>query len=183
NSIRVTPALLAIESHPETVRILVVDDEKSIREILIDFLTMEGFSVVAVMDGAAALDELRQQSYHVVLSDLKMPNRGGLGLLGAIQQGNLNVLTVMMTGFGTVETALAAMKKGAYDYILKPFKIEEVVRVIRRGLDHRRLQHENMELREALSLYRISEAIAQSLRIEQILDLIVEATLQETGAD
>src|SRR5437016_14050804 len=117
--------------HPESARILVVDDEQSIREILTDFLTLEGFAVRAVEDGAVALEELRRRHYLVVLSDLKMPNMGGLELLEAIQKAKLNVLTVMMTGFGTVETALAAMKKGAYDYILKPFKIEDVVRVIR----------------------------------------------------
>ena len=169
--------------HPEAPRILVVDDEKSIREILTDFLSLEGYSVRAVEDGESALAELRLRSYHVVLSDLKMPKMGGLELLEAIQKGGVSVLTVIMTGFGTVETALQAMKRGAHDYILKPFKIEEVVRVIRRGLEARKLQQENIELREAVSLYRISEAIAQSLKLDHILELIVDATLEEVEAD
>ena len=80
-----------------------------------------------------------------------------------------------MTGFGTVETAIEAMKKGAYDYILKPFKVEEVVHVVERGLDRQRLQAENIRLKEALSIYRISEAIAQSLSLDKVLDLILDA--------
>ena len=68
-----------------------------------------------------------------------------------------------MTGFGTVETAIEAMKKGAYDYILKPFKVEEVIHIVQRGLDRQRLQHENIRLKDALSIYKISEAIATSL--------------------
>src|SRR5215207_3717716 len=172
----------ASSSNPQddSPRVLVVDDEKVIREILSDFLTMEGYVVRAVEDGAAALKELRLRHYDLVISDLKMPNVGGLELLEKIAQENLNVLTVIMTGFGTVETAIEAMKKGAYDYILKPFKVEEVVHVVQRGLDRQRLQAENIRLREALSLYRVSEAIATSLDLEQVLDVIMAATVEET---
>jgi len=169
--------------HEESPRVLVVDDEKVIREILSDFLTMEGYVVRTVEDGQAALKELQRRSYNLVISDLKMPNMGGLELLEKIAEGNLNVLTVIMTGFGTVETAIQAMKKGAYDYILKPFKVEEVVHIVQRGLDHQRLQQENMQLKEAVSIYKISEAIATSLSLDTILELILDATLEEVQAD
>src|SRR5215472_11773212 len=106
-----------------------------------------------------------------------MPNMGGLDLIQKIPEESIPVLTVIMTGFGTVETAIEAMKKGAYDYILKPFKIEEVVHVVERGLDRQRLQTENIRLKEAVSLYRISEAIAQSLSLDTILDLILDGAL------
>ncbi len=167
----------------ESPRVLVVDDEKVIREILSDFLTMEGYVVRTVEDGVAALRELQLRPYDLVISDLKMPGMGGLELLEKIAFHKLNVLTVIMTGFGTVETAIEAMKKGAYDYILKPFKVEEVVHVVQRGLDRQRLQAENIRLREALSLYRVSEAIATSLELDRILDVIMEAVLDESGAD
>src|SRR5262245_18928023 len=159
----------------DSPRVLVVDDEKVIREILSDFLTMEGYVVRAVEDGAAALKELRLRPYDLVISDLKMPNVGGLELLEKIADENLNVLTVIMTGFGTVETAIEAMKKGAFDYILKPFKVEEVVHVVQRGLDRQRLQAENIRLREALSIYRVSEAIATSLELAKVPGLIMHA--------
>jgi response regulator RpfG family c-di-GMP phosphodiesterase len=167
----------------ESPRVLVVDDEKVIREILSDFLTMEGYVVRAVEDGAAALKELRQRPYDLCISDLKMPNMGGLELLEKIAENGLNVLTVIMTGFGTVETAIEAMKRGAYDYILKPFKVEEVVHVVQRGLDRQHLQTENLRLKQALSLYRISEVISSSLDIDHILDVIIDTVMHEVSAD
>ena len=167
----------------DTARILVVDDEKVIREILADFLTMEGYVVHAVEDGALALEELQQRSYNLVISDLKMPNMGGLDLIQKIAEESIPVLTVIMTGFGTVETAIEAMKKGAYDYILKPFKVEEVIHIVQRGLDRQRLQHENIRLKDALSIYKISEAIATSLSVEKVLDLVLDATIDTVDAD
>src|SRR5262245_44306039 len=161
--------------HEESPRVLVVDDEKVIREILSDFLTMEGYVVRTVEDGEAALRELQRRSYNLVISDLKMPNMGGLELLEKIADENFNVLTVIMTGFGTVETAIEAMKKGAYDYILKPFKVEEVVHIVERGLDRQRLHAENIRLKEAVSLYKISEAIAKSVSLETVPDVILNA--------
>jgi response regulator RpfG family c-di-GMP phosphodiesterase len=167
----------------ETARILVVDDEKVIREILADFLTMEGYVVHAVEDGALALEELHKRSYNLVISDLKMPNLSGLELIQKISEESIPVITVIMTGFGTVETAIEAMKKGAYDYILKPFKVEEVIHIVQRGLDRQRLQHENIRLKDALSIYKISEAIATSLSVEKVLDLVLEATIDTVDAD
>lgn len=169
--------------HEESPRVLVVDDEKVIREILSDFLTMEGFLVRTVEDGEAALAELSRRSYNLVISDLKMPNMGGLELLEEINKQGLSVLTVIMTGFGTVETAIEAMKRGAYDYILKPFKVEEVVHIVERGLERQRLQTENIHLKEALSLYKISEAVSQSLSLEHILELITNVTVEEEYGD
>ena len=144
---------------------------------------MEGYVVRTVEDGENALAELSRRSYNLVISDLKMPGMGGLELLEKIAEMKANVLTVIMTGFGTVETAIEAMKKGAYDYILKPFKIEEVVHVVERGLDRQRLQAENIRLKEAVSLYKISEAIAQSLSLDKVLDLILDGVLVEAEAD
>ncbi|HEY5451321.1 MAG TPA: response regulator, partial [Polyangia bacterium] len=167
----------------DTARILVVDDEKVIREILADFLSMEGYVVQAVEDGVAALEELKKRSYNLVISDLKMPNMGGLELIAKVTEESLPVLTVIMTGFGTVETAIEAMKKGAYDYILKPFKVEEVIHIVQRGLDRQRLQHENIRLKDALSIYRISEAIASSLAVDKVLDLVLDATIDTVDAD
>lgn len=170
-------------SHEDAPRVLVVDDEKVIREILADFLSMEGFFVRTAEDGSAALVELSRHHYDLVLSDLKMPNMGGLELLAAISKHAPNVVTVIMTGFGTVETAIDAMKRGAYDYILKPFKVEEVVHTIRRGLEKRKLQAENLRLKEALSLYKVSEAIAASLSLEEVMRTVTDAAIHEVDAD
>ena len=167
----------------EAARILVVDDEQVIRDILSEFLTMEGYVVRSVESGERALTELRLRPYDMVISDLKMPGISGIELLEQIATENLNVLTVIMTGFGTVETAITAMKKGAYDYILKPFKVEEVMHVVRRGLERQRLQAENIRLRESLTIFKVSEAIATSLDINHVLDVILRAALDEVDAD
>jgi response regulator RpfG family c-di-GMP phosphodiesterase len=167
----------------ESARILVVDDERVIREILAEFLALEGFSVHTVEDGEKALTELRLRPYDLLITDLKMPRLSGLQLLERVEQERLGVLTVLMTGFGTVETAIEAMKKGAYDYLLKPFKVEEVIHVVQRALHRQRLQAENIRLREALTIYRVSEAIALSHDIDHILDVVLRATLDEVKAD
>ena len=174
---------LSYTFHTDNPRILVVDDERVIRDILADFLKEEGYTVNTVEDGQQAIEELHRGSYNLVISDLKMPKMGGLELVQRIAEESLPVLTVIMTGFGTVETAIEAMKRGAYDYILKPFKVEEVIHIVQRGLDRQRLQHENMRLKDALSIYRISEAIATSLSVDKVLDLVLEATLDAVGTD
>jgi CheY-like chemotaxis protein len=153
-------------SPDDSPRVLVVDDEKVIREILSDFLTMEGYVVRAVEDGSAALKELRLRPYDLVISDLKMPNMGGLELLEKIAENNLDVLTIIMTGFGTVETAIEAMKKGAYDYILKPVQGRGGGPTsFQRGLDRAAAAgREHPVCARRCSLYRVSEAIAASPR-------------------
>jgi response regulator RpfG family c-di-GMP phosphodiesterase len=169
--------------HDERPRVLIVDDEKFIRDILADFLGMEGYLVRTAEDGAAALNELHHAHYDLIISDLKMPRMGGLELLEAIGHAAPNALTVIMTGFGTVETAIDAMKRGAYDYILKPFKVEEVIHVVQRGLEKQRLSAENLRLREALSLYKVSEAIAASLSLEEVLATVGDTALHEIQGD
>jgi response regulator RpfG family c-di-GMP phosphodiesterase len=164
-------------------RVLVVDDEKFIRDIIADFLGMEGYIVRTAEDGSSAVSELERARYDMVISDLKMPRMGGLDLLKEVSKTHPDTLTVIMTGFGTVETAIDAMKRGAYDYILKPFKVEEVVHIVQRGLEKRRLTAENLRLREALSLYKVSEAIAASLSLDEVIATLTDGALNEVRAD
>jgi response regulator RpfG family c-di-GMP phosphodiesterase len=164
-------------------RVLVVDDEKVIRDMLADFLGMEGYVVRTAEDGASALNELQKSHFDLVISDLKMPRMGGIALLDEIAKTAPDALTVIMTGFGTVETAIDAMKRGAYDYVLKPFKLDEVVHVVQRGIEKQRMTAENLRLREALSLYKVSEAIAASLSLDQVLDTVADSCLHEVRAD
>jgi putative nucleotidyltransferase with HDIG domain len=168
---------------PEQARVLVVDDEKFIRDILSDFLTMEGYAVRTASDGTQAVGELSRSHFDLVISDLKMPRMGGLDLLQHVAKLQPEALTVIMTGFGTVETAIDAMKHGAYDYILKPFKVEEIVHVVQRGLEKQRLAAENLRLREAVSLYKVSEAITASLSLDEIVATVLDSALDEVHAD
>jgi EAL domain-containing protein (putative c-di-GMP-specific phosphodiesterase class I)/CheY-like chemotaxis protein len=137
----------------DSPRVLVVDDEPAIRRVLSEFLAMEGFIVDTAPDGRAAVGCLSEQSYDVVISDLKMPRLGGLELLKEVNRLNPGALTIVMTGFGTVESAIHAMKAGAYDYVLKPFKVDVVLATIVQGLARRRSD----ALRSCVSL-RVPEA-------------------------
>ena len=131
---------------------------------------MEGYVVRTAEDGAAALAELvarRATTWSSATSRCRTWAASSCSRRSASTRPN--VLTVIMTGFGTVETAIDAMKRGAYDYILKPFKVEEVVHIVQRGLEKQRLPAENMRLKEALSLYKVSEAIAASLSLDEVL--------------
>jgi response regulator RpfG family c-di-GMP phosphodiesterase len=175
--------MLLSPSHEERPRVLVVDDEKFIRDILADFLGMEGYVVRTAEDGTAALAELNRARYDLVISDLKMPRMGGIELLEEVARTDPNAITVIMTGFGTVETAIDAMKRGAYDYILKPFKVEEVIHIVQRGLEKQKLAAENLRLKEALSLYKVSEAIAASLSLDEVLATVVDSAINELGSD
>lgn len=164
-------------------RILVVDDEKFIRDIIADFLSMEGYIVRTAEDGVVASDELRRARFDLVISDLKMPRMGGLELLREVAEVHPDTMTIIMTGFGTVETAIDAMKRGAYDYVLKPFKVEEVIHIVQRGLEKQRLAAENLRLREALSLYKVSEAIAASLSLDEVIQTLSDSAIHEVQAD
>ena len=179
-----SPSRMATTSWQEDrPRVLVVDDEKFIREILAEFLGMEGYVVRTAEDGHAALAELTRTHYDLVISDLKMPRMGGIELLSHIARVDPRALTIIMTGFGTVETTIDAMKRGAYDYILKPFKVEEVIHIVQRGIEKQRLSAENLRLKEALSLYKVSEAIAASLSLDEVLSTVADAALGEVHAD
>jgi len=175
------PRLTEVES--DKPRILVVDDETVICDILRDFLEYEGFAVVTAGSGEAATRALGKHGFDLVLTDLKMPGIGGLELLRHVVELERDIETVIMTGFGTVETAIEAMKHGAFDYILKPFKPEEVVRVLRRALDKQRLVRENFILRRTVDFYELSEALSSSMPLDEQLRLIAEMVRESFGAD
>lgn len=167
----------------ELPRILVVDDESVIREILTDFLEMEDYIVDQAEDGAIAREKLKEDSYDLVITDLKMPNVGGMELIETVSSMKNAPTLLVMTGFGTVETAIDAMKKGAYDYILKPFKVQEVLLAIKRAINQRKLEEENMQLKEDVALYTMSEALNSSLALSRVLELVLDTTMKEVDAD
>jgi putative nucleotidyltransferase with HDIG domain len=167
----------------ETFRILIVDDEKVIRDILTDFLTTEGFMVTALESGELALEELQSQHYDLVITDLMMPGMSGIDLLEKIQENKIDTLAIIMTGFGTVESAIKAMKFGAYDYLTKPFKVNELLQIINRGLEKRKLENENIQLKELMALYQVSEAMSSSLSLDNTLQIVLETTHKELEAD
>ena len=130
--------------------ILIVDDKDSMRNMLTETLTEEGYRVDMADDGKKALDLVRNKSYDLVLTDLRMPNVDGLSLLSEIKEVDDDTSVIVMTAYGTVEDAVAAMKQGAYDFITKPFDTEHLCVLVNRALENRRLVAENTLLRQEL---------------------------------
>jgi putative nucleotidyltransferase with HDIG domain len=161
----------------------VVDDEASIREVVAEFLQGSGFEVDGVSNGVEALEKLKSNRFDVALIDLEMPHMRGTELLEKIREFNGDLVSIMMTGFGTVETAIEAMKNGALDYILKPFKLEELEVMIRRGLSIRDLERENIHLKRTLSFYKVSEALGSDVSLETLLQMILETMHEEIDAE
>ena len=132
-------------------RILVVDDKEMMRDSVAATLSRKGHNVVAAATGEVALQKLAQRSFDAIITDLQMPEMDGLQLLQEIRRVDEQAPVVFMTAYGTVETAVAAMKKGAFDYITKPFSGDELLVAIERAVKHAKLLKENQILRAAAS--------------------------------
>lgn len=138
-----------------TAKILVVDDEPGVLLTTQAILQQEGYAVETAATGQKAVEAIRQRHYDLVLTDLKMPGVDGLGVLAEVRKRSPLTVTVMMTGYGSVGSALDAVKLGAYEYLLKPIEVEDLKQAVRRSLERRRLS-------EIDALYRINWAITQS---------------------
>jgi two-component system response regulator AtoC len=128
-------------------RVLIVDDDESLRESLELVLSAEGFEVVSVPDGATALARIGEASFDVVLCDLRMPGMDGMELLPQLMRSLPGTTVIMMSAYGTDDLALEAMNRGAYDYLVKPFRPAEVVLTIRKARERERLRRANQVLR------------------------------------
>jgi len=153
--------------------ILVVDDKDSMRNMLTETLVEEGYRVDCAPDGRRALEMVRNKSYDLVLTDLKMPDVDGLEVLGGVKESDSDTSVIVMTAYGTIEDAVAAMKKGAYDFITKPFDTDHLCVLISRALENRRLVAENTLLRqELLAGHGFSDIIGQNEKMVEISNLI-----------
>jgi signal transduction histidine kinase len=158
-------------------RLLIVDDEEALMRALCDALEYEGYLTQGFTSGHEAIAALRQQSFDLLLTDLTMPELDGIALLRACREIDRELACVVMTGQGTIATAVDALKTGALDYVLKPFKMNTILPVLARALATRSLQLENIQLRESVSIYELSRAITQGLEHGEV----VERTLAAAG--
>lgn len=132
---------------PEHQKILIIDDEENMRHVLSSILELEGFLVVTAENGQEGLRILEEQNNSLVICDLKMPGIDGIQVLGEIKKRSSEATVIMMSAYATVDTAVSAMKLGAYDFITKPFKSSEILKVITNALERIQLLHENVKLK------------------------------------
>lgn len=167
--------------------ILVVDDEKNTREALSKILKEDGYEVASASDGYQALDVITHDAPDLILADLKMPGMDGIELLSRTRLKGLDVPYVLMTAYGTVETAVEAMKKGAEDYLTKPVNVEELEIQIKKILAHRRLLQETQQLRDQLrDKYKFENIIGSSPQMQSLFKTVEQvapsrATILITG--
>lgn len=164
---------------PEPIaRILIIDDEIAQMRALCDTLEFQGYATTGFASARAALATLERNEYDIVLTDLKMPEMDGIEVLEQAQKIDPNLVGVVMTGHGTVDTAVDAMKAGSMDYVLKPFKLGAISAVLTRALAARRLRVENLELKEAVSIYDLSMSLTTVLDSRVVPQRVAEAAMQ-----
>ena len=165
----------------KAARILVVDDERSMRELLAIVLGREGYEVVAAENGRQALDELERRPVDLLISDIHMPDMTGLDVLRTAKGMNPDLAGIMVTAFASTETAIEALRMGAYDYIHKPFNVDELKIVVTGALERRRLKRENVLLKRVLGeRHQFSNIIGRSESMIAVFELI-ETIAQTTS--
>ena len=161
------------------LRVLVIDDETTFADMLVMLLSREGYNAVAVNDGQAGVEKLASDVYDLVLCDLKMPRMSGLEFLDAIAEQGLRTTVIMMSAFGTVDMAVEALKRGAYDYISKPFKRDEILLTLKKAEERQQLKARVEELEDRVSRWKAVETgkrplIGTSGRMHELKETIAK---------
>ncbi|MCA9520364.1 MAG: sigma-54-dependent Fis family transcriptional regulator [Myxococcales bacterium] len=167
--------------------VLVIDDEENFAHMLQAILRRHGYQVSTTTSASSALDELGKRQYDLILCDVNMPQMGGLQFLESFKEGGFDSTVIMMSAYGSIDTAIEAMKLGAYDYISKPFKSDEILLTLRKAEEREKLQRENRKLREQISReYNFGRIVTKSsamLKIFRTIEKISEykTTVLVTG--
>ncbi len=170
---QLAPPPPAQASKADTTRILLVDDDPIIVDSLSDFLKLDGYNVDTASDGSEALEILATAQYGIVITDVNMPRTSGLELLRQIKQRYPETVVVVITGYGTIENAVEAVKMGAFEYLTKPVIDDEIRVVIERSLKQQRLISENQKLKQQLDLrYGLDNVVGHDYKMLKIFDLV-----------
>jgi two-component system response regulator PilR (NtrC family) len=154
-------------------KILIVDDERSLRDVLSIMLKRAGYDITVASDGDEAIARIEKELFDLVITDLKMPKAGGLEVLKAVKETSPDSVVLIITAFASAESAVEAMKLGAYDYLTKPFQVDEVQLIIRNALEKRRLSTENMLLkREMAAKTTQARMVGTSDAMQKVFDVI-----------
>ncbi len=166
----------------EQIKILVVDDDFAMRHSLSSWIKEEGYPVDVAESGEEALEKIKKDKWDIVFLDLKMPGMDGIEVLEKIKSFSEDVVVVMITAYGTIDTAVLAMKKGAYDYILKPFNPDEISVLIKKIEQHQNIILENIRLRNELEeKYTYKELIGKSPAMQEVFNLIKDVAPTNTS--
>jgi len=157
-----------------SLNILIVDDDERILSILKGLLTEEGHNIVDCSDGLEAIKNCREKKFDLVIPDLMMPGRGGLEVLREVRKTNKETLVILITGFASLESAIDAIREGAYDYITKPFKLEQIKIVVNNADERIRLVHENQRL-----LQELKDAYSQLNIVKKIMNVKEDTNTSE----
>jgi two-component system response regulator PilR (NtrC family) len=154
-------------------RILIVEDEKSLKEVLRILLEEEGYDITAASNGLEGINYIQNDIFDLVVTDIKMPKADGFEVLKKLKEISPSTIVIMITAFGTTESTIEAMKLGAYDYIHKPFKIDEIRHVIEKAFEKKNLSEELSLLREKIrSSFGLENLVGKSLRMQELFTLI-----------
>jgi two-component system, NtrC family, response regulator HydG len=171
----------------EKGKLLIVDDEMSVRDSLAKWFSEEGYEVGTAENASEALTRVAETTYDVALVDIKMRGTDGIELQRRLHEIHPDMLVIIMTGYASVETAIAALKNGAYDYVNKPLDPDEIAHLIAKAMAHRHTQQENIRLKETVAeIARPSDIIGQSVAMKHVFDAIetvapTDATVLVTG--
>ncbi len=165
-------------------RILIIEDEANMRHMLEVLLGRSGYEVKTAADGQEGLEVIEREGFHFILCDIKMPRMDGMAFLKSATDKLDNTTVIMMSAYGTVDTAIEAMKLGAYDYISKPFKTDEVLLTLKKAEERERLKKENLQLKDQIQRieksYNFSNIVAKSKTMQSIFDLIKKVADHKT---
>ena len=158
---------------PRTTSLLIVDDEHSVRDSLMHWFRKDGYRVGTAANATLALQSMDEAAYDIVLLDIRMPGMDGMELLARIRAANPQVVVIMMTAFASVETAVRALKQGAFDYVTKPIDPDELSHLIGRAIKERNLEDENSHLRETvIELSTADFIVGESPGMQRVMELI-----------
>ncbi|TET62240.1 sigma-54-dependent Fis family transcriptional regulator, partial [Candidatus Aerophobetes bacterium] len=169
---------------PQPIKILIVDDEVNMLESLSEVLRNKGYLVATARNGLEALEKLKEKYFNIAIADLKMPEMGGMELLEVMKERYPQTPLVMLTGYATINSAVDAMKKGAYDYLVKPFSPDKILLIAKKIMEEENLREENRFLRQELE--KKGEIITQNQKMRRLKDLMkrvasTQATVLITG--
>src|SRR5689334_24401662 len=168
-------------------KIMIVDDELSVRDSLHKWFREEGYEVRVAEDANEALTRMAETKFDAALLDIKMRGTDGIELQRRLHEIDPELIVIMMTGYASVETAITALKNGAYDYVTKPLDPDEIAHLVKKALSHRRAEKENVQLKETVAeVLRSPDLVGKSLAMKKVLDAVetvgpTDATVLVTG--